>query len=51
MRDRFTVQVIASHLAAEKDVLVVYGGSHFPTQRPAFEALLGKAVEERAGGG
>jgi hypothetical protein len=50
VRDRFIVQVIASHLATDKDVLVVYGGSHFATQRPAFELLLGKPVEEKPGG-
>lgn len=45
VRDRFIVRVIADHLATEKTVLVVYGGSHFATQRPAFELLLGKPVE------
>jgi hypothetical protein len=48
VRDRFTVRRIASHLASEKAVLVVYGGSHFPTLAPALEILLG---EPRLSGG
>jgi len=47
VRDRFIVQRISALLASDKDLLVVYGGSHFVTQRPAFEVLLGKAVELR----
>ena len=50
VRDRFVVGVIASHLGTEKDVLVVYGGSHFATQRPALEVLMGKPVEWKPGG-
>jgi hypothetical protein len=50
VRDRFTVDLIATHLAIEKYVLVVYGGSHFATQRPALEALMGKPVEMKPGG-
>jgi hypothetical protein len=43
-RDRFIVQSIARHLAADLDVLVVYGGSHYPTQLPALESLVGRPI-------
>lgn len=50
VRDRVILQRIASFLASHRDLLVVYGGSHFPTLRPAFELLMGKPVEIRPGG-
>lgn len=47
VRDQFTVELIARELASYGDVLVVYGGSHFATVRPAIERLLGPPVEEK----
>jgi hypothetical protein len=44
VRDRFIVEQVASLLATHKDVLVVYGHSHFPTLRPALELLMGRPV-------
>ncbi len=43
-RDRAIVELIARRLADDKAVLIVYGASHFPTQRPAIELLMGKPV-------
>jgi hypothetical protein len=48
VRDRFIVQLIASYLATDKGVLVVYGASHFPTQEPALKMLLGEPRFSRA---
>jgi len=48
VRDRLIMQRIARLLATDKQLLVVYGGSHFPTLRPALEQLMGKPVEVRA---
>jgi hypothetical protein len=44
-RDRSIARLISNHLATDKELLVVYGGSHFPTLRPALEVLLGRPVE------
>jgi hypothetical protein len=44
VRDRFIARRIANLLASDKQVLVVYGGSHFPTLRPALELLMGSPI-------
>jgi len=50
VRDRLIVQRIATLLESHRNLLVVYGGSHFPTLRPALELLMGKPIEIRPGG-
>ncbi len=40
-RDGFLLERIAERLGAGESVLVVYGASHLPIQRPALDALLG----------
>lgn len=50
VRDRLILQCIVKLLATDKDLLVVYGGSHYPTLRPALEIVMGKPVETTPGG-
>lgn len=45
VRDRLILRSLARALTTEKDLLVVYGASHFPTLRPALESLMGKPIE------
>jgi hypothetical protein len=44
VRNGFIVAQIAEILSAYDHVLVVFGGSHLLSQRPALEAMLGKPV-------
>jgi hypothetical protein len=41
-RDRSVVSHIASALATNTTVVVVYGASHFLVERPVLEKMLGK---------
>jgi hypothetical protein len=50
VRDRFVVDLVAGLLSTDQNVLVVYGASHFLTQRPALELLMGKPVVVTARG-
>jgi hypothetical protein len=42
-RDGFLLELIAHHLNAKSDVIVVFGGSHLMILRPALEAMVGPA--------